>query len=91
MAKKVNRTKIILVSALFAIIFMPSFVKYQYLLYKNRSLEERIKFLTEDNKRLEKERMRLETDISYIEKTAREAMGVVRKGEIVIKDTQVKR
>jgi cell division protein FtsB len=91
MAKKVNRTKIILVSALFAIIFLPSFVKYQSLLYKNRSLEERIKFLTEDNKRLEKERMRLETDISYIEKTAREAMGVVRKGEIVIKDTQVKR
>ena len=63
MAKKVNRTKIILVSALFAIIFLPSFVKYQSLLYKNRSLEERIKFLTEDNKRLEKERMRLETDI----------------------------
>lgn len=91
MAKKVNRTKIILVSALFAIIFLPSFVKYQSILYKNRSLEERIKFLTEDNKRLEKERMRLETDISYIEKTAREAMGVVRKGEIVIKDTQVKR
>ena len=91
MAKKVNRTKIILVSALFAIIFLPSFVKYQSLLYKNMSLEEKIKFLTEDNKRLEKERMRLETDISYIEKTAREAMGVVRKGEIVIKDTQVKR
>ena len=68
------------------IIFLPPFVKYQELRYKNKRLEERINALKEENKRLAEEKRRLETDITYIEKKAREKIGVVRKGEIVLKE-----
>ena len=83
-----NKVKIILVIAVLAVIFLPSFVRYQELNYKRRKLEERISFLTRENKRLEEEKVRLETDITYIERTAREKLGVVRKGEIVLKAAQ---
>ncbi len=87
MAKKINRSKIILVMAVLLIIFLPSLARYQELKVKNNRLEERINFLGKENKRLEEEKLRLETDITYIEKKAREKLGVVRKGEIVLKDT----
>lgn len=87
MAKKINRTKILLVTAVLVVVFLPAFVKYQELNYKNRKLEERINFLGVENKRLEAEKTLLETDITYIERKAREKLGVVRKGEIVLKDT----
>ncbi|MCM8760777.1 MAG: septum formation initiator family protein [Candidatus Omnitrophica bacterium] len=86
----IKKTKIILVAAALFVIFLPSFLKYQALLCKNRNLEERIKFLKKENERLEKEKARLEMDISYIELKAREKLGVVRKGEIVIKEAPPK-
>jgi cell division protein FtsB len=88
MAQKIKKAKVVLVMAVLVIIFLPSFAKYQELSYKNRKLEDRISFLAQENKRLEQEKVLLETDISYIEKKAREKLGVVRKGEIVLKDTQ---
>lgn len=87
MAKKINRAKLILIIAALAIIFLPAFAKYQEMQYKNRKLEERINFLNRENVRLAQEKILLETDISYIEKKAREKLGVVRKGEIVLKNT----
>ena len=90
MSRKINRAKAILVIAALLIIFLPSLAKYQELKVKNNRLEERINFLSRDNKRLEEEKLRLETDITYIEKKAREKLGVVRKGEIVLKDTSVR-
>ncbi len=87
MSKKLNRAKILLVLAVLVIIFLPSLARYQELRIKNDRLEERINVLGKENKRLEEEKLRLETDITYIEKKAREKLGVVRKGEIVLKDT----
>ena len=86
MAKKINRAKVLLVMAVLVIVFLPSFAKYQELNYKKDKLEERIGLLIKENKRLEAEKVLLETDITYIEKKAREKLGVVRKGEIVLKD-----
>jgi len=91
MAKKINRAKALLVIGVLIIIFLPSFARYQELKYKNKRLEQRIKFLKSENKRLEVEKARLETDITYIEKSAREKLGVVRKGEIVLKDASAPR
>ncbi|MCX5678769.1 MAG: septum formation initiator family protein [Candidatus Omnitrophica bacterium] len=91
MAKKAYKTKVLLVIVVLIIIFLPSFARYQELNYKNKRLDERIKFLKSENKRLEEEKARLETDITYIEKSAREKLGVVRKGEIVLKDMSPKR
>ncbi|MBN2453858.1 MAG: septum formation initiator family protein [Candidatus Omnitrophica bacterium] len=87
MAKKVNRAKVLLVLAVMAAVFLPSFAKYYELHDKKNALEARIDFLKKENKRLTEEKKLLETNISYIEKKARENLGVVRKGEIVLKDT----
>ena len=65
--------------------FLPPFVKYQLLHWKSIQLDSRVKALMEEIKRLKAEKTRLETDISYVERKAREKMGVVKKGEIVLK------
>jgi cell division protein FtsB len=40
---------------------------------------------------LTEEKHRLETDITYCEKRAREELGVARKGEIVLKNVSVRK
>ncbi len=81
MAKK----KLILFFALIIIllfIFFPRFSKYQKLLSEQRRFKQRIEELEEANKRLEEEKYKLENDIEYIERKAREKLGVVKKDEI---------
>lgn len=81
-----NRAKIIFITIIVAVVFLPPFAKYQELRYKNRKLEERIAELDRQNKELEQRQYRLKTDVSYVEKKAREKIGLVRKGEIVLKE-----
>lgn len=83
---KVKSFKIYIVIAVLLVIFIPPFAKYQELRYKNKKLEETINNLREENKKLASEKRSLETDIVYIEKAARNKIGVVRKGEIVLKE-----
>ena len=73
------------------VLFLPPFAKYQALRYKSRKIDERIAQLKAENKRLEEERLKLQTDIAYIEKRARENVGMVRRGEIVIKESPPKK
>lgn len=89
--KRIGSAKFWLVTAVFVIIFLPPFAKYQELRHKNAKLEERIESLKSENERLAEEKRLLETDINYVEKKAREKIGVVRKGEIVMKEVQVRR
>lgn len=65
-----------------AVIFFPSFSRYQKLMSQQRGLERRIRELEEENRRLEEERYKLEHDIEYIEKRAREKLGIVKEDEI---------
>ena len=67
------------------LIFLPGFSRYQKLLSEERALKKRIAALEEANKRLEEEKYRLENDIEYIEKRAREKLGIVKKDEIPYK------
>ena len=90
MAKK-GLTKFWLVFAVIAVIFLPPFAKYQALRYKNSKLGRDLKDLKKEVSKLEVDKRRLETDITYIEGKAREKIGVVRKGEIVMKETAKKR
>jgi len=83
MAQK-ELTKISIVIGIIAVIFLPSLAKYQELRSKEARLDAQIKALKTENKRLEEEKSRLETDITYVEKRARDKIGLVRKGEIVI-------
>ena len=95
MAKKVglfNRSfNFWVIVAIAVVIFLPPFAKYQELRYKNKKLEERIEGLKSENERLAEEKRLLETDINYVEKMAREKIGVVRKGEIVMKEVPVRK
>lgn len=72
------------------LIFLPSIAKYQELSSKNRLLNQKIKLAKEEIIRLQGEKARLEGDIAYIEKRARDKIGLVRKGEIVIKEAEKK-
>ena len=68
-----------------AAIYFPGFSKLQELREENRNLEKRIEVLTRTNLELEKEKNRLESDPSYIEKIAREKLGMAKKDEIILK------
>ena len=67
------------------LIFLPGFSKLQRLRKKNRNLEKRIEILTRANEELKKQKEKLENDPSYVEKVAREKLGLTRKDEIVLK------
>ena len=90
MAKK-GIKKLVIFIAIILVIFLPPFAKYQEMRYKNRNLEREIKALKEETKRLEEEKKRLETDITYIERRAREKIGVAKKGEIILKESPLKK
>jgi cell division protein FtsB len=85
MAKKELAAIAVIVGGII-LIFLPSFAKYQELSNKNNLLNKKIIAANDQIKMLEAEKVRLETDISYIEKRARDKIGLVRKGEIVIKE-----
>ena len=84
--RKVGSVRLYVGIAVFLVIFLPPFAKYQELRYKNQKLKEQIAALDVTNKDLEEKKRRLETDVTYVEKKAREKIGVVRKGEIVMRD-----
>jgi len=88
---KIKSIKILVAIGIIAVIFLPPFVKYLELRYKNARLAQEIATLREENRKLGEEKRRLETDITYIEERAREKMGVARKGEIVIKEAPRKK
>lgn len=78
--------QLVLVAGILLVVFVGPFAKRQELREKNRRLQQRTAQLAAEIKALEEQRRRLETDITYIERRAREKTGAVRKGEIVIKE-----
>ena len=68
-----------------AVVFLPGYIKFMQLKVRNMHLENEISRLEKENLKLYKEKKRLEEDINYVEKVARESMGVTKKGEIPIR------
>lgn len=87
---KIGSAKLYITIGIFLVIFLPPFAKYQELRYKNRKLEEKMILMKAENQDLEIKKKRLETDVTYIERKAREKIGLVRKGEIVLKEVPKK-
>jgi len=58
-------------------------VKYYRMKSRHSSLTDEIAMLKQDNVRLRREVRALKTDPAYIEKLARDNLGLARKGEIV--------
>lgn len=66
-------------------LFLPSYTKMQDLRYKNAQYKKQIEDLKNEQVRLLEEGRRLKDDPEYLEKVARERMGLIRKGETVYK------
>ena len=77
----------VLVAIGLLIIFLPGFSRLQKLRSKNKSLNDEIVRLQEENQDLEKQIELLETDPFYIEKKARDKLGIGKEGEIRYKVT----
>ena len=67
------------------ILFLPSYTKMQDLKQINLQYEQQIKDLVYEQARLKEELRMLKEDPDYLEKVAREKMGLVRDGEVVYK------
>lgn len=81
MAKKKLIFVVILILIILLIAFLPGYTKLQDLISENNEMEKKIGELQNSIVELTKEKERLETDLTYIEKIAREKMGLVKKGE----------
>jgi cell division protein FtsB len=64
-------------------LFLPSYSEMQDLKQKNIDADRQIQALKEENIKLREEKRRLENDPIYLEKIARERMGLIKKGEVV--------
>lgn len=73
----------LLVSIVLLVIFLPGFSRMQELRQENRELEEKIAKIKKENQSLQNENVRLQNDMLYIEKVAREKMGITKKGETI--------
>ncbi|HBR15001.1 MAG TPA: hypothetical protein DD723_05600 [Candidatus Omnitrophica bacterium] len=78
---------IFVVTVLVFILFLPSFSKMQDIRQKNIEYEKEIRQLKIRNVRLLEEKRLLEEDPVYLEKVAREKMGVMREGEVLFRLT----
>jgi len=66
-------------------VFVPSYSDLQDLKVRNAELEAEIVALQQRNIELTREKKLLDEDPVYLEKVAREKMGIVREGEMVLK------
>ena len=69
------------------LVFLPSFTKMQDIKQRNGEYQKEIQALKADNTKLTEERRLLEEDPVYLEKVAREKMGLARDGEVVYRLT----
>ena len=66
-----------------AIVFLPGYSSLHKLREENEQLQRRIKLLESHNDQLEAELGRMKQDPDYVEKVAREKLGIVKEGEII--------
>ena len=65
------------------LMFLPTFSKWQDVQQKDRDYKMKIEALEEEHAKLLEEKRLLEEDPAYLEKVARERMGLIREGEVI--------
>ena len=74
-------------SVILCVLFLPGYSQLQKLKEENREHKRRIQFLQKHNVELEEELSHMREDPDYIEKKAREKLGIVKKGEIIYRSS----
>lgn len=85
MAKKKIIALSVLGLVLLGVIFIPGYLKIRTLSRQNRELEKQIEEIKQTNKKLAEAQEKLKSDPFYLEKVAREKLGLAKEGEIVYK------
>lgn len=89
-----ERKKVIIRTAIAVVIvtvlFLPGFSKLQRLQEENDQLKQRMRLLSEYNDVLREEIEKMEKDPNYLEKRAREKLGIIKKGEVIYKSSSSK-
>ena len=80
-----NAVSLFIFTVIVVILFLPSYTKMQELKQKNQDMFQKIQYLETKNKKLEQEQKFLKNNPEYLEKVAREKMGLIRQGETVYK------
>jgi cell division protein FtsB len=80
-----NALSLFIITVIIVVVFLPSYSKMQELKQKNYELAQKITSLEVRNKQLEQEGKFLKNNPEYLEKVAREKMGLIRQGETVYK------
>lgn len=75
-------------AVILVLVFLPSYQRMQDLKQKNRDYELRMQELVRENSRLTEEKKLLEEDPVYLEKVAREKMGLIKEGEVIYRFTE---
>jgi cell division protein FtsB len=83
MGKKGIAAGLVLSAMLLSAIFLPGHSRLRELRSEREQYKRRISLLEEYNKALQEEIERMREDPEYIEKKARDKLGIVRKGEVV--------
>ena len=87
--------KVILYGGIFlvllTVVFLPGYSRLKKLRRENNELQKRIKLLEEHNDVLKEEISSFQQDPEYIEKKAREKLGVIKKGEIIYRPSSAAR
>ena len=84
-----NAVGLFILAIIVLIVFLPSYSKMQDLKQKNLEYKRQFEQLQQKSAELKQEKQLLENDPVYLEKVAREKMGIVREGEVVYKITPV--
>lgn len=74
--------------AAFCIIFLPGYSELHKLKGENEQLQKRIRLLEAHNDKLKEELVMMKEDPEYIERKAREKLGIVKKGEVIYRKRQ---
>lgn len=80
-----NAIGLFIICFLVLMYFLPSYTQWQDKKQKNLEYEAKIRALRKEQKQLVQEKHLLEHDPVYLERVAREKMGLVKEGEVVYK------
>ena len=80
-----NAFWLFVLAAIIFLVFLPSYTQMMGLVDKNRAYQKQTKFLIKQNAELKRELKMLKEDPVYLEKVARERMGLAREGEVIYK------